>query len=242
MAANAAKKARLMEGREGASSGGLREQAPAPGSAPAGVRAATLPIVALRRADLPVDTVDLARFMVGKYLVHECAEGRISGRIVEMEAYPVGDSTGYAFIGLRAWNASLFLERGYAHVRLTYGSAYMLNMSSEDEGVGAGVLIRAVEPLEGIDQIEVRRPGVVLRDLARGPGRLTQAFGVGPAFDGIDLCTGRGLWIGRLDEPARPVGVTTRIGLSRETERPLRFFEAGSRFVSGPRKLLADGG
>lgn len=239
----AAKKAGLMEGREGVLSGGLREQAAVLDAAP--VRAqppAALPIVPLRRADLPVDTVELARFMVGKYLVHDLAKGRISGRIVEMEAYPVGDSTGHAFIGPRTWNASLFLERGHAYVRLTYGSAYMLNMSSEDEGVGAGVLIRAVEPLEGIAQIEAHRPGVVLRDLARGPGRLTQAFGVGQAFDGVDLCTGRGLWIGRLDEPARPVGVTTRIGLSRETERPLRFFEAGSRFVSGPRKLLADGG
>jgi DNA-3-methyladenine glycosylase len=238
----AAKKARAMEGREGMSSGGLREQALTPISARARAQPAALPIVPLRRADLPVDTVELARFMVGKYLVHDLAKGRISGRIVEMEAYPVGDSTGHAFIGPRTWNASLFLERGHAYVRLTYGSAWMLNMSSEDEGVGAGVLIRAVEPLEGIAQIEAHRPGVALRDLARGPGRLTQAFGVGPAFDGVDLCTGRGLWIGRLDEPARPVGVTTRIGLSRETERPLRFFEAGSRFVSGPRKVLADGG
>ncbi|MFP6560742.1 DNA-3-methyladenine glycosylase [Paraburkholderia sp. B3] len=200
-----------------------------------------LPIVALRRADLPVDTVELARFMVGKYLIHDCAQGRVSGRIVEMEAYPVGDSTSHAFIGRRRWNASLFLERGHAYVRLTYGASWMLNMSSEEADVGAGVLIRAVEPLEGLAEMEARRPDAPLRDLARGPGRLTQAFGVGAAFDGVDLCRGRGLWIGRVDEPARPVGVTTRIGLSRETERPLRFFEVGSLFVSGPRRLLATG-
>jgi DNA-3-methyladenine glycosylase len=200
-----------------------------------------LPIVALRRADLPVDTVELARFMVGKYLVHDVAQGRVSGRIVEMEAYPVGDSTGHAFIGQRHWNASLFLERGHAYVRLTYGASWMLNMSSEEADIGAGVLIRAVEPLEGLAQMEARRPGVSLRDLARGPGRLTQAFGIGASFDGVDLCSGQGLWIGRVDEPARAVGVTTRIGLSRETERPLRFFEAGSSFVSGPRKLLTNG-
>ncbi|WP_245616523.1 DNA-3-methyladenine glycosylase [Paraburkholderia acidipaludis] len=201
-----------------------------------------LPIVALRRADLPVDTVELARFMVGKYLVHDSAQGRVSGRIVEMEAYPVGDSTGHAFIGRRRWNASLFLERGHAYVRLTYGAAWMLNMSSEKADVGAGVLIRAVEPLEGLAEMEARRPGAPFRDLARGPGRLTQAFGVGAAFDGVDLCRGHGLWIGRVEEPGRPIGVTTRIGLSRETERPLRFFELGSPFVSGPRKLLAAGG
>jgi DNA-3-methyladenine glycosylase len=200
-----------------------------------------LPIVPLRRADLPVDTVELARFMVGKYLVHDLAPGRISGRIVEMEAYPVGDSTGHAFIGRRRWNESLFLERGHAYVKLTYGASWMLNMSSEEADIGAGVLIRAVEPLEGLAAIEARRVGVPLRDLARGPGRLTQAFGIGPVLDGVDLCLGHGLWIGQLDEPARPVGVTTRIGLSRETERPLRFFEAGSPFVSGPRRLLAAG-
>jgi DNA-3-methyladenine glycosylase len=195
----------------------------------------------LRRADLPVDTVELARFMVGKYLVHDLAEGRMSGRIVETEAYPVGDSTGHAYIGRRAWNASLFLERGHAYVRLTYGASWMLNMSSEEADVGAGVLIRAVEPLEGLGAMAARRRDVPVRDLARGPGRLTQAFGVGAAFDGVDLCSGHGLWIGRVKEPARPIGVTTRIGLSREIDQPLRFYEAGSPFVSGPRRLLTNG-
>lgn len=210
-------------------------------AAAAAISSPLLPIVPLRRADLPVDTIELARFMVGKYLVRDLAPGRVSGRIVEMEAYPVGDSTGHAFIGRRRWNESLFLERGHAYVRLTYGASWMLNMSSEEADIGAGVLMRAVEPLEGLAEMEARRPGAPLRDLARGPGRLTQAFGIGAAFDGLDLCRGHGLWIGQLDEPARPIGVTTRIGLSRETERPLRFFEAGSPFVSGPRRLLATG-
>jgi DNA-3-methyladenine glycosylase len=212
---------------------------------------AALPIVAVRREELPIDTTELARFMVGKYLVRdpEGADGvRIAGRFVEVEAYPLGDSTSHAFIGRRAWNASMFLARGHAYVRLTYGSAYMLNMSSEAEEVGAGILFRAVEPLEGLAAMAQRRRGAPLRDLARGPGRLTQAYGIGPSFDGVDLCSGRGLWIGRLDAtmqdaarqaPVRAVGMTTRIGLSRETERPLRFYEVGSPFVSGPRKLLA---
>ncbi|HEY2024833.1 DNA-3-methyladenine glycosylase [Paraburkholderia sp.] len=197
-----------------------------------------LPIRPLRRDDLPVDTVELARFMVGKYLVHDLPEGRISGRIVETEAYPVGDSTSHAFIGRRPHNGSMFLARGHAYVRLTYGLSYMLNMSSETAEVGAGILLRAVEPLEGLPLIEARRPGVPLRDLARGPGRLTVAFGVDQAFDGRDLCTGCGLWIGVIETGNAAVGVTTRIGLSREMHRPLRFFEPGSAFVSGPRKLL----
>ncbi|WP_321882408.1 DNA-3-methyladenine glycosylase [Paraburkholderia bannensis] len=202
-----------------------------------------LPIVPLRRADLPVETVALARYMVGKYLVHDLPEGRLVGRLVEIEGYPPGDSTGHAFIGPRGWNASLFLSRGHAYVRLTYGVSYMLNMSSEAEGVGAGVLFRAVEPLEGLDAMAARRPGVPLRDLTRGPGKLTQAFGVGARFDGVDLCAGEGLWIGRLDaalQPQRGVGVTTRIGLSREQDRPLRFYEVGNPYVSGPRKLLSN--
>jgi DNA-3-methyladenine glycosylase len=225
-----------------------------------------LPIVPLTRDELPLDTTELARVMVGKYLVYDLAEPfpvpavqsvssgnagavlcerRLSGRIVEMEAYPVGDSTSHAFIGRRAWNGSMFLERGHAYVRLTYGTEYMLNMSSELAGVGAGVLIRAVEPLEGIAAMTARRNGAPLRDLARGPGRLTRAFGIGQSFDGHDLCTGRGLWIGQMhlhgDAAVKAVAETKRIGLSREMHRMLRFYEAGSPFVSGPRKLLAAG-
>ncbi len=197
-----------------------------------------LPILPLLRDDLPADTVELARFMIGKYLVHDLPEGRMSGRIVETEAYPLGDSTSHAFAGRRPHNGSMFLAPGHAHVRLTYGLSYMLNMSAEAEEVGAGILFRAIEPLEGLPLMEARRPGVPLRDLARGPGRLTMALGIGQSFDGRDLCTGRDLWIGVI-ETGGAVGVTTRIGLSREMHQPLRFFEPGSAFVSGPRKLLS---
>jgi DNA-3-methyladenine glycosylase len=199
----------------------------------------TLRIAPLARADLPFDTVELARYLVGKCLVHDAPEGCIGGRIVETEAYPLGDSTSYAFAGRRSYNGSLFLERGHAYVRLTYGLSYMLNVSSEAEGVGAGVLIRAVEPLDGIALMEARRRGVKLIDLARGPGRLTLAFGIGPVFDGVDLCTGKGLWFGSLEgSGVVPVAATKRIGLSREMHRLLRFYIPGNRFVSGPRKLL----
>jgi DNA-3-methyladenine glycosylase len=201
----------------------------------------TLHVVPLSRDELPVDTVELARFMVRRYLVHDLPEGRICGRIVETEAYPVGDSTSHAFPGRRAYNGSLFLERGHAYVRLTYGTAYMLNMSSEREDVGAGILIRAIEPLEGIALMEARRPGVPLRDLARGPGRLTAALGIGQSFDGADLCTGKGLWIGKGVGQIDPrVAATKRIGLSREMHSLLRFYVPGSPYVSGPRRLLIE--
>src|SRR5258708_6868638 len=95
-----------------------------------------LRILPLLRDDLPLDTVALARFMIGKYLVHDLPEGRISGRIVETEAYPLGDSTSHAFAGRRPYNGSMFLAPGHAYIRLTYGLSYMLNMSAEVEEVG----------------------------------------------------------------------------------------------------------
>jgi DNA-3-methyladenine glycosylase len=202
---------------------------------------APLAIRRLPRRQLPVDTIELARYLVGKVLVRETRGGRMSGRIVETEAYPVGDSTSYAYRGRTARNAPLFMERGHAYVRLMYGVSFGLNLSAERAGVGAAVLIRALEPLEGIKQMRRRRGGVQLGDLARGPGRLTQACGISPQFDGADLCVNSKLWIGKLKAPLQRLGVTTRIGLTREQHRPLRFFAAGSAFVSGPRRLLASG-
>ena len=201
-----------------------------------------LPVKRLTRRSLPVDTIALARFLVGRILVREHRDGRMSGRIVETEAYPVGDSTGYAFPGLTARNAPLFRERGCAYVRLVYGAAYTLNLAAERAGVGAAVLIRAIEPLEGSEQMQHRRPRATLIDLARGPGRLCEALAIDPRFDGTDLCASTTLWLGTLPHKARVVGVTTRIGLSREQHYQRRFFERGSRFVSGPRWALAKPG
>ncbi len=111
----------------------------------------------LSRAALPVDTVSLARYLIGKILVREMAEGVASGRIVETEAYVVGDAAGHAYRGMTPRNRSLFLERGHAYVYLVYGSAYMLNVSSEIAGIGAGVLIRALEPRDGIPIMQRNR-------------------------------------------------------------------------------------
>lgn len=199
------------------------------------------PIVPLERHELPVDTVELARFMVGKCLVHDSPQGRVSGRLVETEAYPLGDSTSHAYGGLRPYNGALFRAPGHAYVRLVYGASYMINLSAEAQGEGAAVLLRAVEPLDGLALMQARRPGAKLTDLARGPGRLCAAFAIGPEADGVDLC-GRGvLWIGRLndgDSSLSRIAATKRIGLSREMHELLRFYEPGSAFVSGPKRLL----
>jgi DNA-3-methyladenine glycosylase len=188
----------------------------------------------LRRRDLPIDTIELARYLVGKMLVHDLHGRRSSGRIVETEAYPVGDAAGHAFRGETRRNASLYLARGHAYVYFVYGMYYSLNVSSERAGVGAGVLIRALEPIEGIELMEERRGPSSLRDLARGPGRLAVAMAIDLRYDGVDLCTDSSLWLGMSDSKLRgAVSATTRIGLSRERSRPWRFYERGSAFVSG---------
>ena len=127
----------------------------------------------LARSELPIDTVALARYLIGKIVVRELPEGIASGRIVETEAYVVGDAAGHAYRGMTRRNRSLFLEPGHAYVYLAYGISHMLNVSSEMPGIGAGVLIRALEPLEGIPIMRLHRGAERLRDLTRGPGRLT---------------------------------------------------------------------
>lgn len=195
----------------------------------------------LVRSELSVDTVALARFLIGKVVVRETPEGVLSGAIVETEAYGVGDAAGHAYRGMTPRTRSLFLESGHAYIYLSYGSAYMLNVSSEAAGVGAGVLIRALEPRDGVAIMQRNRRTERLRDLTRGPGRLAQALEIGPWADGLDLCQEGPLWLAQ-DDPESDgdfgeIGRGVRIGLSREADRPLRFYVRGNRFVSGPRSL-----
>jgi DNA-3-methyladenine glycosylase len=191
----------------------------------------------LARAGLPIDTVSLARYLIGKILVRELPEGVVRGRIVETEAYVVGDAAGHAYRGMTRRNRSLFLERGHAYVYLAYGSSYMLNVSSEKRGIGAGVLIRALEPLEGIPIMKLNRGVERLRDLLRGPGRLTAALRVDRRLDGLDLCREGSLWLGRGDHASGKIGRSMRIGITRDADRLLRFYLCDSPFVSGPRSL-----
>ena len=188
----------------------------------------------IRRRALPFDTVALAKFLIGKVLVHVTRRGRIAGRIVETEAYPPGDPTGYARPGLTISNAPLFRARGFGYVRMVYGTCLTLNLAAEEQGVGAGVLIRALEPTEGIDLMQRNRPASRLVDLARGPGRACAALGIGTGLSGEDLCTSDRLFLERSRGPAPGIRVTTRIGLSRDQHRRLRFVERGSPFVSVP--------
>jgi DNA-3-methyladenine glycosylase len=198
---------------------------------------AALRIRRLRRAELPIDTIDLARYLIGKTLVHDLPQVRLSGRIVETEAYPVGDAAGHAFGGLTPSRRSLFLPHGHAYVYFTYGSSFMMNVSSEVRGTGAGVLVRAVEPLEGMRYMQRRRATTRMLDLARGPGRLAQAMDIDKTLDGVNLCAGGKLWVGAAVRRTGPMGASIRIGITRDVHRLYRFYERGSPFVSGPKSL-----
>ena len=199
--------------------------------------AATACCSTLVRSMLPWDTVLLARYLIGKLLVRESPTGILCGRIVETEAYPVGDTAGHAHAGKTPRNRALFLSRGHAYVYLAYGTSYLLNVSSEAIGVGAGVLIRALEPLDGISGMQRNRGVKEVRDLARGPGRLAAALDIDRRLDSIDLCQKGPLWLAPDDYVVPEIGVSTRIGLSRATHRLLRFYVRGNPFVSGPNKL-----
>ncbi len=188
----------------------------------------------------------MARFLLGKLLIrHESRpdipEGRAVVRIVETEAYPPGDPAAHHFRGPTARNRSLFLSRGHAYVYRAYGVSWMLNVASETEGIGAGVLIRAGAPEEGTALMAARRGSVRHRDLARGPGRLAQALGVDRSFDGRDLCMAGNLFLAADGREVGEIGESVRIGITRAADRPWRFFLRGSRFVSGPAWLNAGG-
>jgi DNA-3-methyladenine glycosylase len=191
----------------------------------------------LRRAELPVDTVELARYLIGKVLVHDVAAGRLSGRIIETEAYPIGDSAGHAFRGKTPRNGSLFLGRGHAYVYFVYGSSFMLNVTSEVRGIGGGALLRALEPLAGLDLMQRSRAATRLVDLARGPGRLAEAMRIDLRQDGVDLCAAGSLWLAATAQNTGAIGTSVRIGLSRNVDRQWRFYERGNPYVSGPKRL-----
>ena len=132
----------------------------------------------------------------------------------------------------------MFKRRGHAYVYFIYGTSFCINVSSESQGIGAAVLLRAGEPLVGVDLMRVRRGPVRERDLARGPGRLAKALAVTRLHDGLDLCAPGPLWLAEHPAPNEVVvGTSVRIGLTKEAGRVLRFFDAGSAYLSGSARL-----
>ena len=193
----------------------------------------------LERAELPQDTVALARFLIGKLVVRALPGTLATARIVETEAYLTGDEASHGFRGPTPRNKVMFGPPGYAYVYLAYGVSFMLNVSSAGAGAGEAVLIRAAEPVTGLEAMKQNWGDAPARDLLRGPGRLAKALDIDRSLDGTDLCSPGTLWLASDGTAPGEIGVSVRIGITRDAMRPLRFFVRGSRYVSGPAALNA---
>jgi DNA-3-methyladenine glycosylase len=191
----------------------------------------------LDASELAIATEELARVLIGVVLVRDSVDGRAAGRIVETEAYVIGDPASHAYIGPRPRTASMFLEPFHSYVYLIYGTNFCFNITSEGRGEGAAVLVRALEPFDGIELMQRRRRTDSIRDLCRGPGRLAQALEIDRSLDGRQLLTDPELWLARPVRERAAIGVSRRIGITRAAHRRLRFYERGNPFVSGPRAL-----
>jgi len=199
----------------------------------------------LARAFYSRDPRRVGRSLLGKVLVRQTKDMRLTARVVEVEAYlGAEDAAAHSAAGRTARNAVLFGPPGYAYVYFIYGNHYCLNVSCEPDGQAGGVLFRAVEPLIGIDEMAKAR-GLALRGpkdwpkLTSGPGRLSEAFGISRAHDnGRDLTSPNSeLWIGDDGYRARNIVVTARIGITKAAAHPLRYLIGGNAFVSGRNSL-----
>ncbi len=193
----------------------------------------------LPRSFFDRDTVHVARELLGHYLVREYEGQVLVGRIVETEAY-VGleDKASHASVGRTARNAVMFGPPGHAYVYVIYGVHHCLNVVTEPEGFPAAVLIRALEPVEGIDVMRRLRGGRPDRELTNGPGKLCQALAIDLRFNGYDLCRGEVLWVGEgTSVPPEHILHGPRVGV-RGDERaltvPWRFAIRSNPFVSRP--------
>jgi DNA-3-methyladenine glycosylase len=161
------------------------------------------------------------------------SRGDTSGVIVETEAYHHSEPASHAFVGLTPRTRTLFGPPGRAYMYLSYGIHACLNAVCEPVGVGAAVLIRALEPASGLDEMRARRGVERIEDLCSGPGKLTQALGIELADNGVDLSKGPVFICERRDGWEHPaVSTDVRIGITKAAELPWRFCATGSRFLS----------
>ena len=183
----------------------------------------------LRALQLPV--VEAAQALVGCTITH----GDTSGVIVETEAYHESEPACHAFVGVTQRTKPLFAAPGVAYVYRSYGIHALLNVVVEPSGVGAAVLIRALEPLRGIDRMRARRGRESLTELCSGPGKLTEALAIGLELDATPLLGGP-IGLGPPPEPGEPPRLVAgpRIGITRAVQLPWRFCAAGNRHVSRP--------
>jgi DNA-3-methyladenine glycosylase len=174
---------------------------------------------------------DVARDLVGCVVRH----GETAGRIVEAESYHMEEPACHAYAGVTSRTRTLFGPPGHAYVYFSYGIHALLNAVAEEEGVGAAVLIRALEPVDGVDVMRGRRGVARDEELCNGPGKLTQALGIGLSMNGTSLEDGP-IEILRREPGAREprIVIGERIGITKAADLPWRFCDADSRHVSRP--------
>ncbi len=185
----------------------------------------------------------VARKLLGKLLIRRTNRGLLAGRVVETEAYlGTGDAAAHAVAGRTARNFVLFGPPGFAYVYFIYGNHYCLNVSCLPDGVPGCVLFRALEPIAGIEEMASARGVDIAREsdlkkVSSGPGRLCEAMGITRQRDNGKSLVAAGSDLQLADDGYRVarVTVTSRIGITKSAEHPLRFLITGSRFVSGPR-------
>lgn len=192
----------------------------------------------LRREFFARDTHAVARALLGKLLVRQIHDTTMSGRIVEVESY-LGerDAASHASRGRTPRTEVMFGPAGYAYVYFIYGMYHCFNIVTEDPGVAAAVLVRALEPVKGVEQMQAWRKNDDIKLLTSGPGRLCQALAIDRSFSGEDLVRGQELWVaddgGRVAQ--RDIVVTTRVGVDyagADALRPWRYYVKSSPFVS----------
>lgn len=178
------------------------------------------------------DTALVAREMLGKILVHESSQGTAAGIVVETEAYMQSEAACHAARGMTVRNRVMFGRAGIAYVYFTYGMHHCFNVVTEEPGVACAVLVRALEPLEGIELMRARRGRDEVRQLCGGPARLVQAMGITGEMNGINITRGPLYLAPGKGILENEITVTTRVGISQAADLPLRFYITGSRFVS----------
>jgi DNA-3-methyladenine glycosylase len=177
----------------------------------------------------------VARELLGRHLVRALDQVVLIARIVETEAYREDDPASHSYRGRTARTDVMFGPPGHLYVYFTYGMHFCMNVVTGGDGEGSAVLLRAAEPLEGVDLMRERRGVRRPTELCSGPARLTRAFGVSRAHNGADLVGDGGVFVARGTRlPDALVGVSPRIGIRHAAALPWRFFEVGSPFVSRP--------
>jgi DNA-3-methyladenine glycosylase len=178
---------------------------------------------------------ELAKALLGQLLVRTSAEGMTTGRVVETEAYlGIDDAASHAAL-YRSGREAMSRDAGCVYMYRAYGAHAMFNIVSDCEGVHGAVLVRAIEPVTGIELMRQRRGGLPDLQLTSGPGKLCVAMGLTPADDGRDLANDDTVWIELTGVQVTPA-VSPRIGITKNVDAPLRFFDPASPYVSGPRR------